>query len=298
MLQRIIDKLMGYIEQSGYFLARLNETFYWHVDIDTKISWTIILIMVFLYFMVKKFVLDKKLDARELFILISFYLFALLTIIASYANVREIINRQNSQYSFFVITGIVLIFVVSVVWFGSADDAKNKSKYILGALYVPIILLMITNGRILEEKFESLKSLLPRSEASFLTILPGEFTSLQIGGTVNLDNVRFLEELISKIGVVEEAAIVGRMDEEDSNKFVKPFVFIVLKKGQQKSDDLKEDIKSEIIDKINDLGLSHYYYPRWIEFTDRLPKDDNKKVDNVKLQKQVKNWSNLFTVEQ
>ena len=71
---------------------------------------------------------------------------------------------------------------------------------------------------------------------------------------------------------VLEAAVVGQ---EDANHLVKPLAFIVLKPGQQATEDeLKQHLRSR---------LAPYKYPREIRFTDELPKTATGKIQRFKL---------------
>ena len=71
---------------------------------------------------------------------------------------------------------------------------------------------------------------------------------------------------------VLEAAVVGHADEAD---LIKPKAFVVLKPGQQASEEeLKAHVKSR---------LAPYKYPRWIELVKDLPKTATGKIQRFKL---------------
>lgn len=74
---------------------------------------------------------------------------------------------------------------------------------------------------------------------------------------------------------VLEAAVVGRTDPAG---LVKPQAFVVLKPGQQASDDLAEALRQYV-----KTHLAPYKYPRWIEFVDALPKTATGKIQRFKL---------------
>jgi len=175
------EQILSMIQKAGYLIRELNEKFYFYVDIETIISWTVIFLMYLLYKLVSRYFRDTQLDALELIKLLAFYLLILAAIMASYVDITVIMNRANPEYSFFMITLGALAIVIILAW-ASRDPAKNK-RWILGALYVPILLLMITNGRILEERFDTITSLMPRSDIEFLG-LPGEVKQLRVGGVV------------------------------------------------------------------------------------------------------------------
>src|SRR5437899_469849 len=74
---------------------------------------------------------------------------------------------------------------------------------------------------------------------------------------------------------VLEAAVVGQ---EDSDRLVKPKAFVVLKEPWRASDELANELKAFVKDKI-----APYKYPRWIEFAGELPKTATGKIQRFKL---------------
>ena len=74
---------------------------------------------------------------------------------------------------------------------------------------------------------------------------------------------------------VLETAVVGHLDDDE---LVKPKAFIVLKDGVNSSDDLADDLKTFVKDR-----LAPFKYPRWIEFVDELPKTATGKIQRFKL---------------
>ncbi|MGD9134981.1 MAG: benzoate-CoA ligase family protein, partial [Desulfobacterales bacterium] len=56
-----------------------------------------------------------------------------------------------------------------------------------------------------------------------------------------------------------------------------------LKSEQEASTQLEEEIKTFVRDRI-----AVYKYPRWIEFTDRIPKTSGGKIQRFVLQEQIK----------
>ena len=74
---------------------------------------------------------------------------------------------------------------------------------------------------------------------------------------------------------VLEAAVVGH---EDQNRLVKPKAFVVLKEGVDANEALAGALQAHVKDR-----LAPYKYPRWIEFTDALPKTATGKIQRFKL---------------
>ena len=73
---------------------------------------------------------------------------------------------------------------------------------------------------------------------------------------------------------VLECAVVGH----EADGLVKPKAFVVARSGFETTDQLAEDIKRFVKERI-----AIYKYPRWVEFVSSLPKNDRGKIDRKKL---------------
>jgi len=73
---------------------------------------------------------------------------------------------------------------------------------------------------------------------------------------------------------VRECAVVGH----EMDGLIKPKAFIVARDGFQADEQLADEIKQFVKNKI-----AGYKYPRWIEFVPSLPKNDRGKIDRKKL---------------
>jgi benzoate-CoA ligase len=89
-----------------------------------------------------------------------------------------------------------------------------------------------------------------------------------------------VEKTINSHPAVAESAVVGCQEKDD---LIKPFAFVVLNPDTIPSDNLKEDIKQFVKDRI-----AAYKYPRWIEFTDSIPKTTGGKLQRFVLQEKIK----------
>jgi benzoate-CoA ligase len=89
-----------------------------------------------------------------------------------------------------------------------------------------------------------------------------------------------VEHTLNQHEAVAESAVVGYQDQDD---LIKPYAFIVLNQDASASDSLKEDIKEFVRDRI-----AAYKYPRWIEFTDHIPKTSGGKIQRFVLQEKIK----------
>jgi benzoate-CoA ligase len=74
---------------------------------------------------------------------------------------------------------------------------------------------------------------------------------------------------------VLECAVIGLMDKDE---LVKPKAFVILKQGCAPTPQLETELKSFVKDKI-----APYKYPRWIEFTNELPKTATGKIQRFRL---------------
>ncbi len=84
-----------------------------------------------------------------------------------------------------------------------------------------------------------------------------------------------VEATLVRHPAVLEAAVVGK---EDTDRLVKPKAFVVLKEPWKAADELADDLKAFVKDKI-----APYKYPRWIEFVGELPKTATGKIQRFKL---------------
>lgn len=86
-----------------------------------------------------------------------------------------------------------------------------------------------------------------------------------------------VENCLVEHPTVFECAVVGHLDE----KFlVKPKAFVVLRNGNKPSEQLEEELKKWVLDR-----MAKYKYPRWIEFVDALPKSATGKIQRFKLRR-------------
>lgn len=89
-----------------------------------------------------------------------------------------------------------------------------------------------------------------------------------------------VEKTINDHPAVAESAVVGFTDKDE---LIKPYAFVVLNPAAQPSDQLQEDIKQFVRDRI-----ATYKFPRWIEFADDIPKTPGGKIQRFVLQEKVK----------
>lgn len=83
-----------------------------------------------------------------------------------------------------------------------------------------------------------------------------------------------IENCLLQHEAVLECAVVGH----EAEGLVKPKAFIVVRESFETTDQLAEDIKKFVKERI-----AIYKYPRWVEFVASLPKNDRGKIDRKKL---------------
>ncbi len=89
-----------------------------------------------------------------------------------------------------------------------------------------------------------------------------------------------VEKTLNLHPAVAESAVVGCQGKDE---LIKPYAFVVLNPDISATGSLQEDIKQFVKDRI-----AVYKYPRWIEFTDSIPKTTGGKVQRFVLQERVK----------
>lgn len=246
----MIDGFLHFLQKAGHFLSRMNEQFFFHVDVETNVSWAIILIMVGLYKLVEKYFNDQKLTSDELLQLLLVYILILLVIIASYTDLRRLLNDPNRESSFIMFVVLVLMLVFIIGRLGVSTDPARKKKWLIVTLYLPILWIILTNGRVLEERMDSVRGLLPRSNATFVA-LPGEMMDLEVGGSVTESQRRRIQSLINAHPEVVESGVVGH---KDVDGLVKLMGVVVLEDPRADSADLEADIIEYVADRIRKEG--------------------------------------------
>ncbi|MEJ2166311.1 MAG: AMP-binding protein [Desulfobacterales bacterium] len=88
-----------------------------------------------------------------------------------------------------------------------------------------------------------------------------------------------VEKTINDHPAAAESAVVGYKDRDE---LIKPYAFVVLKAGAEPSENLSEDIKQFVKDRI-----AAYKYPRWIEFVEDIPKTPGGKIQRFVMQEKI-----------
>jgi benzoate-CoA ligase family protein len=102
---------------------------------------------------------------------------------------------------------------------------------------------------------------------------------LKVGG-IWVSPVELESSLIGHPAVLE-SGVVGKLD---ADELVKPMAFVVLKEGYTPSPALEAELKLHVKN-----NLAPYKYPRWIGFTNQLPKTATGKIQRFKLREMAAN---------
>ncbi len=89
-----------------------------------------------------------------------------------------------------------------------------------------------------------------------------------------------VENTLNQHPAVAESAVVGSQDKDD---LIKPYAFVVLKPDHTPSEQLEEEIKEFVKERI-----AVYKYPRWVEFIHEMPKTPGGKLQRFVLQERIK----------
>ena len=91
---------------------------------------------------------------------------------------------------------------------------------------------------------------------------------------------REVEHTLNRHPAIEESVVVGFQDKDE---LIKPYAFVVLGPGISPSEQLDEEIKSFVKDKI-----ASYKYPRRIEFIDSIPRTEGGNIMRYVLQEKIR----------
>lgn len=293
-----MEKILALLQQSGDFIHRINETLYFYININTKVPWLVIILLAVLGKLVSVLLKDNKLDSSELVILLGIYLTILGAITASYMNLENIRARAHPEYAFFMVVMAGLTIVVGIAFLGIVPDKNIRKASITGALFLPIILLVLTNGEILEKRTDTLKALLPRSNSTIIG-LTGEIGRLYVGGSISSKRRDKIESLLKQYHHIKDAAVVCRKDNDkdngDGDGYIKPFAFVVATSRSYSQPGYGKRIINYMKVQAKKGLISPYECPRWIKFVEKIPKGSDKKPNHNLIQKKAQNFSDLYS---
>jgi benzoate-CoA ligase len=90
-----------------------------------------------------------------------------------------------------------------------------------------------------------------------------------------------IENVLIEHPAVQEAAVVGRKDQDD---LMKPLAYVVLKNGMRGTSELARELQEFVVTR-----LPVFKRPRWVEFVDELPKTATGKLQRYKLRQNIGN---------
>lgn len=287
-----MDKLINLIQHFGFMIKELNDMIHIPIEIQTRISWGTIMLIVVLYLTAEKYLRGKELSSSELMRLVITYMFILSVIVASYTDIGKLIRnvldskdeKAGSLVFIVAIWGFVLTLLIGLL--GTSKDDAIKMKGILGALFLPIFLLMLTDGGILDKDFGAIKSFLPKFKIPFSdTSDIRKREEAKVSEKLRLC-CRWLdpEEVESVIDLHEDVAESAVLIHEDSDGIIKPYAFVVLVRSTTSPRRMKKKIIRFLRKEFHKEGIELYKLPHWVEFIPNMPRMSDGKVDRDELE--------------
>ncbi|MDM8552292.1 hypothetical protein QUF72_19560, partial [Desulfobacterales bacterium HSG2] len=276
------------IHRFGFMIRELNEMIHVPINIETKISWGTVILIVVLFLIADKYLRGKQLSSSELMRLVIIYMFILSVIIASYTDLGELFKKileDRKSGSLFLVLIWVFVLTLLIGLLGTSKDDKVKMNGILGALFLPIILLILTNGGILEKDFGAIKSFAPQFKAPFSDASRAKKEEKEkVPEKLGLC-FRWLdpEEVQSIINLHPEVAESAVFVHQDRDGIMKPYAFVVLVDSAATSlRKLKKGIVKFLKKEFDKEGIESYKIPYWIKFISEMPRTSDGKVDRHK----------------
>lgn len=279
----MIDQLAVLFNKLALPIQQLNAFMYYPIRIDTTLPLLILLMFPFLYFLIHAFYADKKLTGFEFLILMAVYSFCLGYTLLTYvdmARLMESINPGSLVDIIMLILSVAVVFVLVVIsaYVGEKEYKEDEKKKVMvrkvlifTILSLPMLLLILTNGRILEKREKSLLALFPKSSYfdDFVPVFE-ETGNLVLGGVLEEEDIIRVENILKKYKLVNEAAVIGR---QDVDGLVKIMALVELKIGLEEVNKLNqsEHSKDKLIRRLKDHfadELEEYQIPE-----DEFPKD-------------------------
>ena len=92
-----------------------------------------------------------------------------------------------------------------------------------------------------------------------------------------------IESVLIEHPAVQEAAVVGRKDQDE---LMKPLACVVLKNGMKGTSELARELQEFVVTR-----LPVFKRPRWVEFLDELPKTATGKLQRYKLRQNIEDYT-------
>ena len=273
------------IQRIGFMIREINEMIHFPLEIDTSLSWGTITLVIILYITVNEFLRAKVLSSSDLMKLVMIYMFILGIIVACYTDIGKLIIKVSDTGSKKSLTLLfaaivwffILIFLIG--WLGTSKNDKRKMKWVLGALYLPIFLLIITNGKILEENFETIKGFTPRFKVPFTTTRPRIAESEKQRLCCRWLDPEEIEIVIDSYPSVVKSSVSVQ---QDMDGVIRPYASVVLDSAVMEPGDLGKESKQKelrnlekriinfVRERFEKYDIQDYKIPHRIEFVGNI----------------------------
>lgn len=283
-----MNTLVNLIKVLGDLIQEINHIFYFPFKLDTYLPWGVFFLMWLMYRMLKQFMRDQILTSSEFLQLMGVYALFLCGIIASYTDFDVLMDKVISDHAYrksmFAMMMIMIIAMVTLIGImGANKNAAQKSKIILTVLYFPIVLMMLTNGDILEQGPRVIQSYMPKVRLPFVGPPLKQPDKKYF---CNVLDPKEVEDIIKQHSDVADCVVVVNTE---GYKVSKPYAFVVLhnKVSEQDKAAAKTKIRDFAMIQFRLKKLEPYKEPSGFEILDEMPKTPGGRIKREVLEKRV-----------
>jgi len=257
------------LENFSLFIKKAMIAAYVPLEINTKLSWGVIVCGLVIFSLTIGYNDKRKMNSGQLITLIATYVLIMFVLTANYMDMDkfvEMIEERSISPPIIILFAISVIFILAA-WLGSSGR-KDAGNLICVILVIPVIVLVLSNGRILYEVDELAKDFFPRFRNPFdKTSARTEKISL----CCKWLEPKKIEEIINSHPTVSASAVFIYQDENDGE--IKPYAFIEAVPKQECSEDyLRDTIVPFVKDEFYEKEIERYQLPVWFECVSEIPK--------------------------
>lgn len=263
------EKLAKLFESFSLSVKSLMQMAYLPMNIQTNISWGVLVCMALVFVLTSGYNDKKKMNSGQLITLMAAYMIMLLILIAYYADpqkVIETINERNySPPEVLVFIAVSVAFLLATAWLGSSGR-KDAGGLMFVILLVPLLLLILSNGKILHDGPGIAKGFIPKFTNPFK---PQSDETEKISLCTEWVRPAKLEKIITSHSTVEQSAVFAYQDIDGTIRLC-AFVKSVL--TQECTQVYLEDMASFVKKEFRKKKIEAYKFPAWIECVGDIPR--------------------------
>jgi len=271
------------LENFSLFIKKAMIAAYIPLEINTKLSWGVLICGLIIFSLTIGYNDKRKMNSGQLITLIATYVLIMLVLAANYVDIDKFVETIEEKSIFppgiilFVISLIIFILFLAA-WLGSSGR-KDAGNLICVILLIPVVALVLSNGRILYEGHEVIKDFVPRFRNPFdKTSAKTEKIRLCCKWLAPKE----IEEIINAHPTVSASAVFIYQDENDGE--IKPYAFIEAVPKQECSEDyLRDTIVPFVKDEFYEKEIERYQLPVWFECVSEISKTAGGEIRRDKL---------------